>query len=68
MKDDRLYLDHTRDAIDDIEEYVLLGRDVFMSDRMWQDAVIRKIEILGEAAKSSHLCSKRGRDPGLPAQ
>ena len=49
MKDDRVYLGHIRDAIHDIEQYTAGGRDAFMGDRMQQDAVIRKFEIIGEA-------------------
>lgn len=51
MKDDRVYLGHIRDAINDIEQYTAGGRDAFMADRMQQDAVIRKFEIIGEAVK-----------------
>jgi uncharacterized protein with HEPN domain len=51
VKDDRVYLEHIRDAIHDIEQYTAGGRDAFMGDRMQQDAVIRKFEIIGEAVK-----------------
>lgn len=51
MKDDRVYLGHIREAIRDIEQYGSVGRDAFMADRMRQDAVIRKLEIVGEAVK-----------------
>jgi uncharacterized protein with HEPN domain len=51
VKDDRTYLRHIRDAIGDIETYTALGRDAFMQERMRQDAVIRKLEIIGEAVK-----------------
>jgi uncharacterized protein with HEPN domain len=51
VKDDRVYLGHVRDAIQDIQRYTAVGRDVFMTDRMQQDAVIRKLEIIGEAVK-----------------
>ncbi|MBI3492682.1 MAG: DUF86 domain-containing protein [Acidobacteria bacterium] len=51
MKDDRVYLGHIRDAIQDIEQYGSVGRDAFMADRMRQDAVIRKLEVIGEAVK-----------------
>ena len=51
MKDDRVYLGHIRDAIHDIDQYTEGGRDSFMGDRMQQDAVIRKFEIIGEAVK-----------------
>lgn len=40
MKDERVYLGHIRDAINDIEEYGSVGREAFMAERMRQDAVI----------------------------
>jgi uncharacterized protein with HEPN domain len=52
VKDQSAYLDHIVDAIEDIQEYTSVGRDAFMSDRMRQDAVIRKLEIIGEAVKN----------------
>jgi uncharacterized protein with HEPN domain len=65
VKDDRVYLGHIRDAIHDIEEYTAGGRDAFMSDRMRQDAVIRKLEIVGEAVK--HLSEETTkRRPDIP--
>ena len=51
MKGDRLYLRHILDAIQKIEEYVAVGRDVFLSSSHWQDAVVRQLEIIGEATK-----------------
>jgi hypothetical protein len=51
VKDDAIYLGHIRDAIADIANYTAAGRDEFMADRMRQDAVIRKLEIIGEAVK-----------------
>ena len=51
MSDDRVYLLHARDAIDAILEYTADGRDGFFADRKTQDAVIRNIEILGQAVK-----------------
>jgi uncharacterized protein with HEPN domain len=51
VKDDRVYLGHIRDAIHDIEQYTARGRHDFLADRMQQDAVIRKLEIIGEAVK-----------------
>jgi uncharacterized protein with HEPN domain len=65
VKDDRVYLGHIRDAIHDIEQYTAGGRDAFMGDRMQQDAVIRKFEIIGEAVK--HLSKDTtGRRPDIP--
>ena len=52
MKGDPLYLQHILDAINKIEEYVSVGHDTFMSTSHWQDAVIRQLEIIGEATKN----------------
>jgi len=41
VKGDRLYLTHILDAIEKIESYISVGRDVFVSTSHWQDAVIR---------------------------
>lgn len=51
MSGDALYLQHTLDAIKEIECYTAVGRDVFMSTSHWQDATIRQLEIIGEATK-----------------
>lgn len=51
MKDDRVYLLHVRDALEAIATYTVAGRDAFMADRKTQDAVIRNLEIIGEAVK-----------------
>jgi len=50
-KDSRLYLDDILEAIDRIREYLLgLDYDAFQRDRKTQDAVVRNLEIIGEAA------------------
>ena len=52
-KDDIVYLKHILDAIRLIEEYLQTKNyNDFIKNRMLQDAVIREIEILGEAAKN----------------
>ncbi len=51
MTGDDLYLRHILDAIGKIERYVAVGRDEFMELSHWQDAVIRQLEIIGEAVK-----------------
>ncbi|WNM57322.1 HepT-like ribonuclease domain-containing protein [Candidatus Nitrospira allomarina] len=51
MKDDRMYLLHIRDALGNIREYTTPGREAFFNDRKTQDAVIRNLEIIGEAVK-----------------
>jgi uncharacterized protein with HEPN domain len=52
VKGDRLYLSHVRDAIARIEAYTSHGRPAFFSETMVQDAVIRNLEIIGEAVKN----------------
>ena len=52
MKDDRVYLAHIRDSVDLIREYTREGKSAFMDDRKTQDAVVRNLEIIGEAAKN----------------
>jgi len=59
MKRDNLYLKHILHAIEKINEYVKVGHDDFMAHSNWQDAVIRQLEIVGEATK--HV-SKELRD------
>ena len=51
MKDDRIYLLHIRDAIEHIMEYTISGKGSFIADRKTQDAVVRNLEIIGEATK-----------------
>jgi uncharacterized protein with HEPN domain len=52
---DDLYLRHVLDAIEKIERYVGIGHDEFMVASHWQDAVIRQLEIIGEAVKQLSL-------------
>ena len=52
MKDDSLYLRHILDAIIKIQEYTAVGYERFISESHWQDAVIRQLEIIGEATKN----------------
>lgn len=48
---DTLYLRHVLDAIGKIESYVAVGHAEFINTSHWQDAVIRQLEIIGEAVK-----------------
>ena len=41
MKGDQLYLKHILDAIDKVDAYIAVGREVFIASSHWQDAVIR---------------------------
>ena len=52
MKDDRIYLMHISDFLERILLYTKDGEQAFRADSKTQDAVIRNIEIIGEAAKN----------------
>jgi len=52
-RDYRLYLDDILEAIDRIREYVQgMDAEAFSSDRKTQDAVIRNLEVIGEASRN----------------
>lgn len=65
MKQDSVYLRHILDAINKIESYISVGHEVFFSDSHWQDAVIRQLEIMGEATKRLSQ-EVRSRYPDIP--
>ena len=65
MRGDRIYLRHILDAMAKIESYVSVGHDKFMAESHWQDAVIRQLEIIGEATKKLSL-ELRSRHPKVP--
>jgi uncharacterized protein with HEPN domain len=65
MKDDRLYLEHIRQAIERIGVYAAGGRERFVRDTMVQDAIVRNCEIIGEAVKQLTEATKK-RIPGVP--
>lgn len=62
---DRLHLEHIVDSATAILEFTAAGRDAFLEDRKTRDAVVRNLEIIGEAAKR---LSTRVRDgnPHVP--
>ncbi len=65
MKSDEVYLRHIKDAIEKIESYISVGEDAFIEQSHWQDAVIRQLEIIGEATK--HLSEElRSLHNGVP--
>ena len=65
MKDDRVYLAHILDAVERIQKYTSEGKAAFDRDEKTQDAVVRNLEIIGEATKniSDELRSKQ---PDIP--
>jgi len=51
-RDYEVYLEDIRDAIDKVKTYTLgLSQDVFENDNKTIDAVVRNLEIIGEAVK-----------------
>ncbi len=51
-KDPNILLQHILDAVGDIKEYTRgMSREHFFEDRKTQDAVIRKMTIIGEVVK-----------------
>ncbi|EHL04711.1 putative toxin-antitoxin system, antitoxin component [Desulfitobacterium hafniense DP7] len=51
MKDDKVYLHSILESIVKIETYTNSGKEEFMTSGIIRDAVIRNLEIIGEAAK-----------------
>lgn len=65
MSDDRVYLLHVQDALNQIFDFTQEGKKAFLADRKSQAAVIRYFEIIGEAAK--HLSDElKERHPEIP--
>ena len=65
-RDETLYLRHIRDAILRIESYLQnMSREEFFDHPMAQDAVIRQLQIIGEAVKRLSD-AQREREPSIP--
>ncbi len=53
MKDDSIFVKHILESIKYIENFSKnLSKDEFLKDRLKQSAVIRELEIIGEASKN----------------
>jgi uncharacterized protein with HEPN domain len=65
MKDDRVYLQHIREALQDIATYCGSDHRAFLDDRMRQDATLRKLEVIGQAVKNLSENTK-SRQPEIP--
>ena len=66
MKDDSIYIDHILNSINRVLDYISgLDRETFEANLITQDAVVRQLEIIGEATKrvSNELRSKH---PDIP--
>ena len=66
LRDSRLYLQHILDAISAVEEYLSgMNEAGFGDSNLVQDAVIRQVQIIGEAAKrvTPELCASHPEVP-----
>ncbi len=59
------YLEHVRDAVRAVLEYTAEGKAAFFASRMMQDAVVRNLEVIGEAVKGLDA-ETRARAPQVP--
>jgi len=50
-KDPRVYLAHILECLQKIERFTAPGKRRFLRDELIQDAVLRNLEVIGEAAK-----------------
>ncbi|MCS6871316.1 MAG: DUF86 domain-containing protein [Anaerolineae bacterium] len=51
MREDRLFLEDIQARIDLIRTFTAAGREAFMASRLIQEAVLRSLEIIGEASR-----------------
>jgi uncharacterized protein with HEPN domain len=65
VKSDIPYLDHIRGAIGRVERFTAGGHDEFFASELVQDATLRNLQTIAEAAKrlSEEL---RASEPGVP--
>jgi uncharacterized protein with HEPN domain len=64
MKEDRVYLLHILDAADQALLYASEGEANFFADRKTREAVVRNLEVIGEATKNLSA-GLRSRFPDL---
>jgi uncharacterized protein with HEPN domain len=64
-RDEKLYLVDMRDAVERIIRYTTTGRSAFFADAMIQDAVIRNLEVMGEAVRKISS-DTRSAHPEIP--
>ena len=65
-RDDRVYIDHILQSIDRILKYISgKDQDNFNEDQLTQDAVVRQLEIIGEATKQISK-GLRVKNPDVP--
>jgi uncharacterized protein with HEPN domain len=62
---DRLFLGHVLQAIDDIGSFTVDGKAQFIADKKTHSAVIRQLEVIGEAVKNLSAAATASR-PQVP--
>ncbi len=65
-KDPTVYIRHIHDCILRIEAYVEDGRAAFFNDHKTQDAVIRNLEVIGQAVKDLGTERLSTAQPAIP--
>lgn len=66
MKDDLVYIEHIQSCIDSILRYAKgLDYDSFLEKQIVQDAIVRQLEIIGEATKRVST-EFRNSNPQIP--
>lgn len=67
MKDRSVYISAARECIDLIKEYTAgYTLDTFLEDRKTQDAVIRNLEVIGQALKDYGIDLLTAQKPQVP--
>ena len=64
-KDPRVYLAHILQCVEKIQRFTAEGKQRFLAEEMVQDAVVRNLEIIGEAAKRVDE-AYRNQHPEIP--
>ena len=66
MKNDSIYLRHILEAIEKIERYLAdVSYEAFIKNDMMVDAVVRELEIIGQAARNVSIKVKE-QHPQIP--
>lgn len=65
-KDRSIYIRYIHECIQKIKRYTQGGKDEFFSDDKTQDAVIRNLEIIGQAVKDTGKDLLVAADPSIP--
>lgn len=65
VRDDRAFLEDIAERIQLTQEFVQPGKEKFMESRLIQEAVIRNLEIIGEASRNVSQ-GLRDKNPQIP--